>query len=252
MSQIKRVYLLKIKKEDKSNLTFLKLNKVKNLPTTVDLRPRMPVVFDQGELGSCTAQALCALISFLNPQKPLYSRLFLYYVERLFENNVSIDSGASLSDGIKALEQFGVCRETSWYYNINNFAVNPPNNCYVEAALNKVDVSQTINIGDSLGNLKTALNQGHPFVCGISIYASFESQVVAETGIVSMPKKGEQFLGGHAILIVGYNEKTRRWIARNSWGSSWGDKGYFYLPYAYLLNNNLCSDFWTIKPNSKK
>jgi C1A family cysteine protease len=82
---------------------------------------------------------------------------------------------------------------------------------------------------------------------GFSVYDSFESDEVAKTGIVPMPMKSESLLGGHATMAVGYDDKTQRFLVRNSWGESWGMKGYFTIPYAYLENRSLSDDLWTIR-----
>jgi C1A family cysteine protease len=96
--------------------------------------------------------------------------------------------------------------------------------------------------------MKGCLASGFPFVVGILVYDSFEGLTVAKTGYVPMPNtKTEQILGGHAVICVGYNDSKSVWIMKNSWGSSWGDNGYFYLPYNYLLNSKLAGDMWTIK-----
>src|SRR5437588_133133 len=95
--------------------------------------------------------------------------------------------------------------------------------------------------------LKGCLASGYPFVFGISVYESFESSAVAKSGKVPMPKPKEKMLGGHAILAVGYDDTQRRFIIRNSWGPDWGVKGYFTLPYEYVLDSNLADDFWTIR-----
>ncbi len=83
-------------------------------------------------------------------------------------------------------------------------------------------------------------------VFGFSVYESFESDSVASTGVVPMPSPNEQLLGGHAVVLVGYDDTKKVWIVRNSWGTNWGQAGYFTMPYAYLTNSNLASDFWTI------
>ena len=95
--------------------------------------------------------------------------------------------------------------------------------------------------------MRTCLAAGYPFVFGFTVYESFESQEVANTGIVKMPKRGEQALGGHAVLAVGYNDAKQTFLVRNSWGEDWGMSGYFTLPYKYLSNRNLSDDFWTIR-----
>jgi C1A family cysteine protease len=236
-----RVYNIIICKES----TLQKFSIFKNnLPSNVDLRNKFSPVYDQGQLGSCTANALCALVQYIKP-KLQGSRLFLYYNERKLENNIPDDYGATLSSGIKCLLKYGVCPETVWPYIINKFAVKPTNRCYMNAL--NYQALKVNSINDTLQSMKTSLSNGNPFVVGIAIYQSFESNTVTITGIVPMPNiQSEQLLGGHAIVCVGYNDLKQQWIMRNSWGSKWGEKGYFYLPYAYLLNPNLASDMWTI------
>jgi C1A family cysteine protease len=95
-----------------------------------------------------------------------------------------------------------------------------------------------------IDQLKACLASGYPFVFGFSVY---ESQTVARTGRVPMPKPTEQVLGGHAVLAVGDGDTNGRFIVRNSWGPVWGMSGYFTMPYPYALDANLCDDFWTIK-----
>ena len=89
------------------------------------------------------------------------------------------------------------------------------------------------------------LADGFPFVFGFTVYESFETLKVAQTGIVPMPKKSERTLGGHAVMAIGYDQKQKHFIVRNSWGPQWGQAGYFTMPYAYL--ETLASDFWTIR-----
>ena len=94
--------------------------------------------------------------------------------------------------------------------------------------------------------MKTSLVNGFPFVVGISIYSSFESYNVYATGIIPMPSKYDKLLGGHTVLCCGYDDSKQVWIMRNSWGVNWGDNGYFYLPYLYLLDSSLSTDLWNI------
>ena len=203
----------------------------------------MPPVYDQGQLGSCTANALCAAFEFDAPNY-MGSRLFLYYNERKLENDIADDAGAQLSDGIKCLTKYGVCPETEWPYDISKFAVAPPPQCYKHALSHRVINAH--NIPNDMSAMKKCLAAGFPFVVGISIFESFESDAVAATGQVAMPHPGEKSLGGHAVLVSGFDDATQKWLVRNSWSSSWGDNGYFYLPYAYLLDPAFASDLWTI------
>jgi C1A family cysteine protease len=195
-------------------------------------------------LGSCTANALCGIIGYVEPAL-FGSRLFLYYNERNIEGDVSSDAGAALSDGIQSLETYGICAETEWSYDVSKFTVKPTEQCYVDAL--KHQALQVKKIQNDMFNMKNALAQGYPFVVGITIYESFESDAVAQNGMVPMPDVNtEQVLGGHAVCCVGYNDVKKVWIMRNSWGTNWGDSGYFYLPYQYLVDSSLATDLWTI------
>lgn len=220
-----------------------------NLPDKIDLRTNFNIeVYDQGNLGSCTANAIASLYRYTliaNKKKDLDpSRLFIYYNERLMEGTVKEDSGAYIRDGIKSVNKQGVCSEKKWPYIVSKFKNKPTQASYTEAikhtAINYARVTQTLN------ELKLALYNNHPVVFGFSVYESFESDIVARTGIVPMPSKNDSLLGGHAVLLMGYDNLHNGFIVRNSWGSSWGQNGYFILPYEYVTSNNLADDFWTI------
>lgn len=219
------------------------------VPTVVDLRPNCSPVYDQGQLGSCTAQAIAEAMWYdmKKEGKLLFnpSRLFIYYNERVMENTVNTDSGASIRDGIKTVNKQGVCDEILWPYDISMYRVPPAKDCYVTALLDTALSYQ--RVARTMLQMQTCLASGLPFVVGISVYASFESGTVAHTGLVPIPSKREQLLGGHAILIVGYDSAAGVFIFRNSWGATWGDKGYGYLPLSYLLDRTLSSDFWVIR-----
>jgi C1A family cysteine protease len=94
------------------------------------------------------------------------------------------------------------------------------------------------------GTIRQKVN---PFVFGFTVYQSFESDSVASSGIAPLPDSSETALGGHAVMAVGYDDASSRLLARNSWGTGWGMGGYFTLPYAYVADNNLADDFWTIR-----
>jgi len=247
---MRRHYNLRINHLPCEKLCFNPNLKTESVPESVDLRksPHMPPVYDQGNLGSCTAQVLCAAYDFVKPGDFMGSRLFLYYNERVLGNDVSNDSGATMGDGIKSITTHGLCRENLWPYDIKEFATKPPDHCYEAALADKA--LKVYNVPKSLKEMQATLASGLPFVAGMRIYSSFESGPVTKTGIASMPRPKDKMLGGHAVLVCGYDNKSRRWIIRNSWGTSWGDKGYFYLPYKYLLRPNLASDFWAIEAAS--
>jgi C1A family cysteine protease len=200
-------------------------------------------IYDQGQLGSCTANAGVGAINRLQRKEGVphtwLSRLDLYYRERVIEGTVNQDSGATIRDTMKAAAQ-GVCLETVWPYNINTFA-NPP---LAEAPATKYALKSYLAVAD-LSAMKQSLALGFPVVFGISVYESFESASANATGMIPMPKKSEHLLGGHAPLAVGYRDSIQCVIFANSWGQSWGEKGYGYIPYAYLDDVNLAGDFWS-------
>lgn len=220
------------------------------LPPSVDLRPQCPKeVYDQGQLGSCTANAIAGAIEFEQIKQALKSftpsRLFIYYNERVIEHTVNTDSGAQIRDGIKSVGSIGAPPETDWPYDTSKFAMKPPPKATSDAPLGKA--LQYHRVAQVLNQLKGCLASGYPFVFGFTVYESFESNQVAQTGQAPMPAPGEQVLGGHAVLAVGYDDATQRFIARNSWGPGWGMAGYFTMPYAYLTDSNLADDLWTIR-----
>jgi C1A family cysteine protease len=220
------------------------------LPPSVDLRPQCPDVYDQGQLGSCTANAIASALEFdqmKEKQANIFvpSRLFIYYNERAMEGTVKEDSGAQIRDGIKSVAKQGDCPEDLWPYDITKFAVQPPQQCYQQALKFKAVLYQRLS--QISNQLKGCLASGYPFVFGFTVYESFESQQVAQTGHAPMPAPTEASIGGHAVVAVGYDDSQNWFIVRNSWGVGWGMKGYFTLPYAYLLDPNLASDFWTIR-----
>jgi C1A family cysteine protease len=220
------------------------------LPPKVDLRAQCPPVYDQGDLGSCTANAIGAAHQFEQIRQKqtrgsfVPSRLFIYYNERVVLGTVDEDSGAMLRDGIKSVVRQGVCPEPEWPYVISRFTSKPSIKAYRHALDHQVLKYQRLR--QTVGDFETCIAAGHPFVFGFSVYESFETPSVAKAAVVPMPGPGERLLGGHAVLAVGYDRPARQIIVRNSWGEAWGEKGHCYMPYDYLANSDLAADFWTI------
>jgi C1A family cysteine protease len=219
-----------------------------DLPSSVDLRTIgfMPIPYDQGKLGSCTANSIAAAIEFDRAKQKLEvwtpSRLFIYYHERLLEGTVNTDAGAMIRDGFKVINSTGFAKETTWPYIPSQFRVAPNAQAMAEAGNCKVVTYQAVD--QTPHSIKAALASGYPICFGISVYSSFESRDVALSGRVPMPSFFDSSLGGHAILLVGYDEAKQLYTFRNSWGTGWGDKGYGYLPYQYVHSDKLASDFW--------
>ncbi len=218
--------------------------KIENLPPVVDLRPVDAPIYDQSTLGSCTSNGVGDLIEFI--QKGFMpSRLFIYYNERAIEGTVDEDAGGEIHDAVQSVVQNGVCDEDLWPYDIDKFAEKPPQNCYDVA---RKDVITDYFSLDTIEDIKQCLVAGFPVVFGITLYESFEGEDVAQTGIVPEPEPWEQVIGGHCMVIVGYDDtasSNKKFIIRNSWGTQWGINGYC------IMNQDMfqtyASDFWTIR-----
>jgi C1A family cysteine protease len=218
------------------------------LPEKVDLRPLCSRVEDQGNLNSCTGNALAGALEFLEKKAKLrcvnLSRLFIYYNERAMEHSVNADDGAYIRDGIKTLVKQGVCHESKWPYDESKWKIKPDPSCYEQGMQHQVVSYARLHTVDEM---RACLAEGFPFIFGFSVYEAFDSPDVAKTGILSMPGPKERQSGGHAVLAVGYDDAEKRFIVRNSWGPKWGMKGYFTMPYEYLASRDLSDDFWTIR-----
>jgi C1A family cysteine protease len=151
-----------------------------------------------------------------------------------------------IRDGIKSVAKQGVCPETEWAYDISKFADQPPQQCYTDAIKYEALSYQKIR-PYSLAQIQSCLAAGYPIIFGFLVYESFESDQVASTGIVPMPRHGEQELGGHCVVAVGYNTSKRVVYGRNSWSDKWGQDGYFEMPFSYFTHSGLTSDLWTIR-----
>ena len=160
------------------------------------------------------------------------------------------DSGASIRDGVKVLHKLGVCEEKDCPYDINRFSIQPSTTAYIDAQKHKSLKYRKVKQDNSIFS---SLTMGYPLIFGFSVYESFEDpEGVAKTGTMTLPTSEEKLLGGHAVLLCGYKingnrAKDIKFLVRNSWGNDWGMRGYFWMEYSYLMNPNLCSDFWTIE-----
>lgn len=213
------------------------------MPSAVDLRPSLPPkIWQQGRLGSCTANATGIQLWALDKTDPVEpSRAFQYYNTRLYEGTTSWDSGASIRNAIKAAVRYGYCAESLWPYSVEDFAVKPPLRAYSQARTELV--SEYARVGQTATQLRGCLASGYTVNFGFSVYTSFLT--IGASGVMPMPRRSERVEGGHAVLMVGYDDARERYTVRNSWGPDWGDKGYFYMPYAFA-HSSAASDFWTV------
>ncbi len=219
------------------------------LPSNIDLSSNLDFIYDQKSLGSCTANSVGWLYKYY---RKLYnpSRLFIYYYTRLFDqfqgdNSVKIDDGSTLLQSMNVLKKKGVVSEKNYPYLINKFQKKPPKKLNKFANRNKIKSFHQVN--QDINSIKNILSSGTPFVFGIYVYSSFLNSSTFNTGIISYPNVStERILGGHALVAIGYDDTTQLIKCVNSFGRSWGDNGYAYLPYNYILNPLLTDDLWMI------
>lgn len=228
------------------------------LPKAVDLRygseDLLLPIMDQGNLGSCTANAIGKCYEYISRKQGLVdydpSRLFIYYGEREIENSIPIDAGAEIRDGLKVVNRLGVPHEALWPYNIGAFTSRPPQAAFDDGLLHQAIAYESVQVKTTA--IKAALAEGHPVIIGFTVYTSFWR--INQGGFMPVPKTTERVEGGHAVLVVGYKRMRAPWdkamkdyaIIQNSWGATWGDKGFFYMPMAWLCDRNNADDFWTI------
>jgi C1A family cysteine protease len=236
-----------------------------SLPAAVDLRAWASPVEDQGGLGSCTAQAGAGVIEYYERKSfgrhVESSRLFLYKVTRNLMK-MKGDTGAYLRLTMGAMVLFGVPPEEYWPYTDSGggFDKEPPAFCYSFAQNYKTLMYYRHDPAGAaepavLERLKTYLAAGHPAMFGFTVYSSIEQ--AAETGRIPFPVGRERIEGGHAVVALGYDDTLEiensaggetakgALLVRNSWGTGWGEKGYGWLPYAYVLKG-LAEDFWSV------
>jgi C1A family cysteine protease len=237
------------------------------LPQNTDLRPWCAPIENQGSLGSCTAQAGVGLVEYFEIRSfgrhIDASRLFLYKTTRNLMRQTG-DTGAYIRLTMGALVLFGVPPEEHWPYRIEEFDEEPGAFCYAYAQ-NYQSISyyrldpQGTSSQDLLGRIKTNLAAGLPSMFGFSVYSSIEQ--AEETGKIPFPSPHEWFMGGHAVMAVGYDDDleisssspgglttTGALLIRNSWGTTWGANGYGWLPYEYVLRG-LAVDWWSLLKN---
>ncbi len=211
------------------------------LPPKVDLRAFMTAVEDQKSLSSCTANAVAGAYEYLIKKflaKKAFdvSRLFIYYNARLRAGYEIEDSGSHIQYAVDSLMKIGACKEETWAYDLKSVNKKPHEEAYVAAADFKIERKKFVPI--KLETWKQVLAEGYPIVFGTALFSSFDT-CTKNKGIVSMPspaETGRKAHGLHAMLCVGYSEVDKMFIVRNSWGDKWGDKGYCYMPYEYLMN----------------
>jgi C1A family cysteine protease len=226
------------------------------IPKTVDLTSHMPPVYDQGQLGSCTGNGWAAVMEYMAARQgePMDtpSRLFIYYEERVIEGSVDQDAGAEIRDGAKVVANKGVPPETDWPYDIGKFADKPPQQAYTDALKHEALVYKRVQVGPG-APMRNALAAGFPIVIGFSVPDYFEGSWDPTSTPLPVPGPDANIIGGHCVVLAGYDFSETRFkqpafLARNSWGSSWGDSGYFWFDWRWFTaDESMASDMWIVE-----
>lgn len=250
MANQQRKYGWHRQKRDDFNLRYALPRPDTRLPTKSDLTDMLPDCWDQGQTSSCTAHGIAGALwaaqvrESMTPVMP--SRLFLYYNEREMEGDPQEDDGAEILDGIKVCNRQGIVPETWWPFDESKVLTKPGPEVYKQAIENRIHFYAEVDI-HNINQIKLALSHRITVVFGMDVYPYFESDEMAETGILKMPKFGETPIGGHCVLINGHDDSLQMGLSRNSWGINWGiKKGHFWIPYEYLTSQ-LCSDGQVIR-----
>lgn len=225
------------------------------VPAKAYVGHKLPVVADQGSMGTCVPCALVAATSSLlydsnnefgKDETSLYepfSRLFLYYEGRRLEGDTDVDSGMSVRNGLKALRNHGVCPEGAWPYLERRWAWKPDRRAYELAKYRKIRGYWRLR---SLGEVRACLSSGHPVVAGLTLYGS-SWKSAEDVGTMGLPELSEGPIGGHAVLIVGYDDSKGTVTCRNSMGMDWGKVGHFEMEYACFETEGIVRDMWTAR-----
>lgn len=216
-------------------------------PAHVDLRDELSHVEDQRSLDSCTANALAAAHELLERRadrwrRPL-SRLFIYYNARVIEHDRAHDDGITIRDGVHGMRRHGVCTEETWPYLASRVLEKPTERAFEEARRHVLSDAERVHI--DVDAMRAALAAGLPVVFGIMLFQSFGGG--GNHGRIPDPEPHEEHLGGHSMVAVGYDDRERVFVVRNSWGASWGERGHCFLSYAYVGDRRFTDEAWVLR-----
>ena len=212
--------------------------------TSADLRSSFTCIKNQGQVGACASFAFTSVYEYiLNKNGKLtesdLSERFLYYNTRKRMGALDKDSGSNMYDVGKALEEEGLCSEDLCRY-VNDFEEHleaPSAQAYADGLTRRV--AEIMNVTIKEQDIKSAVVEGYPVIVSLHLHESFNN--IGSDGFVKRPDASDPVVGWHAMVIVGFSDKDKVFIVRNSWGTDFGDKGYCYIPYSYVLDTSLNS-----------
>jgi hypothetical protein len=241
-----RVYNLNFQKSDpRDKIHITTVSKISALSLTLPTYYFIPIqsIIDQGAIGSCLANAIYNAFNIQSDGAVKLSRLSLYLTYRQEDSSsLCSDTGGTIRGSMRAIKDYSITSESNWPYITSNYAKLPPSIAFINT-YNTKNFVYTFVPQDLIQLKEIIALQNLPIVFGITVYESFESNAIAKTGVIPMPNTNtEKILGGHAIILIGYDDKSQYFKFQNSWGS-WGDNGCGYIPYNYVMNPDLASDF---------
>lgn len=208
----------------------------------IDLRDKCPGIFDQGHIGSCTANAGCLLYKAQGSIERNFeaSRLFLYYVTRERGGDPSKDNGAMPITMMQAMRDVGVCKESIWPYQQSKVTDAPPQEARDNAGFHRI--TGVKNLLRQREVLIKCLDEGKPFIFGFNLGRHFRDRV-GKSGVYRQPET--DFIGAHCVCCVGYSRSEKAFLVANSWGTSWGLNGYFLFDESMICDGSITGNFWT-------
>jgi C1A family cysteine protease len=208
----------------------------------------MPPVYNQGQTSSCTGNGTAGALQYMRRKQGLAdfvpSRMFIYYNGRAIDGTTSFDGGSQVRNVIKAVATQGACDETEWPFRTDQINMRPADKCYFDARTDLV--TGYAAVPQNIDPFRACISDDKPIVFGFMVYSQFESDAMAQSGMLEMPDENAAPIGAHCVLACGFSDRSKVIICRNSWGKTWGDDGYFYMPYNYIVNPGLAADFWQI------
>jgi hypothetical protein len=229
-------------------------------------------VKDQGQLGCCTGFTGAGYMEVMArefpqafpklplPSQAIFSPMFCYWWNRRNDGRTeweagqidkseilkytTEDRGANIRSVMRTLRWQGLCLENEDPYNPRNYTAKPDLRALDEAI--DFRLGKYMSLGNDLAKWRWCLKLGYPIAIGFTVYSSFEDPQVARTGILPLPRRGERVEGGHAVLVIGYDDTTGHFLVRNSWGRDWGQDGNFLMPYDFAENSSQVFDAWMI------